>query len=220
MPALLLHWFFSMILIGSTSARTASVAYSILISLYAYTVVIMIGFFTASGLLYVRYFSYSGQDWTTTSGFKPWGGPTAAIVYASLCAFLAIAAFVPPKEGSPFLTEVKWYVIPTVSLSLLFLGYVYYLGLAYAIPRFFKKGKQLVADREAIIVRENGEYVQFLEIVETAWEAKGEEKRSGYRYDDEESEEMGFGPATGGTGGGVSGGGGIFANRVSVMSSQ
>ena len=32
----------------------------------------------------------------------------------------------------------------------------------------------LYADREAIIVRENGEYVQYLEIVDTAWEAVGD----------------------------------------------
>ena len=29
----------------------------------------------------------------------------------------------------------------------------------------------LYADRKAIIVRENSEYVQYLEIVDTAWEA-------------------------------------------------
>ena len=158
-----------MILIGATSARATAVAYQILISLYAYTVVIMVGFFTASGLLYARYFCEDGE-WVQRSGFRPLGGPTAAIVYASICAFLLVASWVPPTEGSPFLTEVKWFVIPTVGLSFLVLGYLYYLGLAYIVPRFFKKGKMLVADRDAIIVREHDEYVQFLEIVETAWE--------------------------------------------------
>ena len=159
-----------MILIGATSARAADVAYQILVSLYAYTIVIMIGFFTASGLLIARFFREEGE-WVQRSGFKPWGGPTAAILYSAICAFLLAASFVPPKEGSPFLTEVKWYVIPTVGLSFLVLGYVYYLGLIYVVPLLFKKGKMLYADRKAVIVREHGEYVQYLEVVDTAWEA-------------------------------------------------
>ena len=159
-----------MILIGATSAKAPDIAYQILVSLYAYTIVIMMGLFTATGLLYARFFCEEGE-WVQRSGFKPWGGPTAAILYSAICAFLLIASFVPPKAGSPFLTKVKWFVIPTVGLSFLVLGYVYYLGLIYVIPPLFKKGKMLFADRKAIIVRENGEYVQYLEIVDTAWEA-------------------------------------------------
>lgn len=160
-----------MILIGATSARTAEIAYQILVSLYAYTIVILIGFFTAGGLLYMRFFGDDGQ-WVEQSGFKPWGGPTAAILYTAMTAFFLVAQFVPPKTGSPFLFEVKWFVIPTVGLSFLVLGYIYYLGLMYMVPRYFKKGKMLVADREAIIVRENGEYVQYAEIVDATWEAR------------------------------------------------
>lgn len=160
-----------MILIGATSARTAEVAYQILIVLYAYNIVILIGFFTAGGLLYVRFFGEEGQ-WVERSGFKPWGGPTAAILYTAMTAFFLVAQFVPPNKDSPFRFEVKWFIIPTVGLSFLVLGYFYYLGLMYMVPRYFKKGKVLVADREAVIVRENGEYVQYLEIVDATWEAR------------------------------------------------
>ena len=168
-----------MILIGATSARGAGVAYQILVSLYSYTVVILLGFFTASGLLYARFFREDGE-WVQRSGFKPWGGPTAAIVYSATCAFLLAASFAPPKEGSPYLTEVKWFVVPTVGLSFLVLGYAYYLGLEYVVPRFFQKGKMLVAYREAVIVKEFGEYVQYLEIVDASWEARTDE---GYKED-------------------------------------
>lgn len=146
-------------------------AYQILVSLYSYTIVILIGFFTASGLLYVRYFGEDGK-WVERSGFKPWGGPTAAIVYTGICSFLLVAPFVKPGDGSPFLTEVKWFIIPTVGLCFLPLGYIYYLGLRYLVPRYFKVGKVLVADREAVIIREKGEYVQYLEIVDATWEAR------------------------------------------------
>lgn len=160
-----------MILIGATSARTADIAYQILVSLYSYTVVILVGLFTAGGLLYIRYFGEDGK-WVERSGFKPLGGPTAAIIYTAITSFLIVAPFVKPGHGSPFLTEVKWYVIPTVGLSFLVLGYLYYLGLRYIVPRYFKVGKVLVADREAVIIREKGEYVQYLEIVDATWEAR------------------------------------------------
>lgn len=160
-----------MVLIGATSARTADVAYQILVSLCSYTIVILIGFFTATGLLYARYFGEDGK-WVERSGFKPLGGPTAAIFYATITLFLLIASFVKPGEGSPLLTEVKWFVVPTIGLSFLVLGYLYYLILQYIVPRFFKVGKVLVADREAVIIREKGEYVQYLELVDAAWEAR------------------------------------------------
>ena len=163
-----------MILIGATSARAPVIAYQILVSLYAYTVVIMLGFFTATGLLYARSFC-EGGEWIQRSGFRPWGGPTAAIIYSAICAFLLAASFVPPKEGSPFLTQVKWFVVPTVGLSFLVLGYMYYVGLTYVVPPLFQKGKTLKAHREAIIVREKGAYVQHSEIVDTSWEAGDEE---------------------------------------------
>lgn len=167
-----------MILIGATSVRSADVAYQILVALYSYTVVIFIGFFTASGLLYVRYFRERGQ-WMAESGFKPWGGPAAAIIYTMICAFLIVAPFLPPNKGSPFLTEVPWFVIPTVGVSFLLVGYIYYLLVRYAVPRFFMKNKELVAHREAVIVRENGEYVQYLEIVDASWEVRSPPTRAG-----------------------------------------
>lgn len=161
-----------MILIGATSARTPDVAYQILVSLYSYTVVMLVGFFTASGLLYARFFGEEGQ-WVQRSGFKPWGGPTAAVIYATISLFLLISAFVPPAQGSPFLSAVKWFVVPTIGLSFLLLGYLYYFILMYVVPPLFKKNKSLVADREAVIIREKGEYVQYLEIVDATWEAGG-----------------------------------------------
>lgn len=80
--ALLLHWAFTMILIGCTSARAPAIAYQILISLYSYTLVVLVGILVAGGLLYVRY--NEGREWVKPSDpdeFRPWGGPSAAIIY-------------------------------------------------------------------------------------------------------------------------------------------
>lgn len=79
--ALLLHWMFSVLLIGCTAANNPSVAYSVLVALYSYTLVIIVGFFVAAGLLYLRW--SKREEWNANVGFSPWGGPTAAIIYWS-----------------------------------------------------------------------------------------------------------------------------------------
>jgi len=162
---------FCMIMIGSTSSRIPDVAYTLLVSLYSYVVVVLVGFLVASGLLYLRY--SEGKNWTNNAGFRPWGGPTAAMIYCIVCAFLLVAAFIPPSAGSPFAklsTGLEWYIVPTVGLSTLLLGYVYYLSFQYLVPRI--KRKILVVEREAVLVKERGEWVQAVELVEASWVAR------------------------------------------------
>ena len=172
-PALLLHWIFSMILIGATSSTVTDIAYTTLVSLYSYTIVVLVGFFVASGLLYLRFISEERKMWKAEAGFRPWGGPTAAIIYSLACAFLIVAAFLPPSVGSPShksSTEIEWWIVPTVGLGSLALAFVYYLVFAYVVPRV--KKHTLFVERKATIVRENGEWVQALETVEAEWIAR------------------------------------------------
>ncbi|KAI4196732.1 MAG: hypothetical protein LQ350_006378 [Teloschistes chrysophthalmus] len=173
--ALFLHWIFSMVMIGATSPTAPATAYTILISLYSYSVVTLLGFFVSGGLLYLRLFSRERHEWKSKSGFKPWGGATAAMIYTATCLFLVAARFIPPSSRSPFAfgnTGVQWYIIPTVGLASFVLGIMYYLGFEYIYPPLFKDGKVLIVDREAVIVREHGEYVQALEVVDASWERK------------------------------------------------
>ena len=171
--ALFLHWVFSMIMIGATSSTIPNISYTILVSLYSYTVVVLVGFFVAGGLLYLRFLSDERKTWKVNAGFRPWGGPAAAIIYCLVCTFLIIAAFLPPSAGSPFhksRTEVEWWIVPTVGLGSLALAYVYYLVFAYAVPRM--KKQRLFVERTATIVRDNGEWVQAVERVEALWIAR------------------------------------------------
>ncbi|KAL8661586.1 MAG: hypothetical protein Q9202_005472 [Teloschistes flavicans] len=173
--ALFLHWIFSMVMIAATSPTAPATAYTILVSLYSWTVITLFGFFVSGGLIYLRFFSSERRDWISKSGFRPWGGSTAAIIYAIVCLFLLAARFIPPALRSPFAyanTGVQWYIIPTVGLASFVLGIVYYLGFEYVYPPLFKDGRVLVVDREAVIVREHGEYVQALEVVDASWERK------------------------------------------------
>lgn len=77
--ALLLHLIFAVIMIAATSGQTPAVAYTILFSLYSYVTIVFIGFFVAAGLLYLKL--RDRQAWAKKRGFRPWGGPTAAIIY-------------------------------------------------------------------------------------------------------------------------------------------
>ncbi|KAL8813032.1 MAG: hypothetical protein Q9223_007147 [Gallowayella weberi] len=173
--ALLMHWFFAVILVAATSSTSTEIAYLGLVLLYAYTLVIMVGFFVASGVLYLR--ATKRKEWTDNLGFKPWGGPTAAIIYSCTCAFMIVGVFITPGATSPFsyaTTGVRHYIIPAVGLGTLLIGYSYYLVFAKLIPRWRKK--VLIVEREPIIVRQggrqDGEWVQILEVVEFWWAAR------------------------------------------------
>lgn len=173
--ALLLHWFFAAILVAATSSTSTAIAYLVLVLLYCYTLVIIVGFFVAGGVLYLRF--TKREEWTDNLGFKPWGGPTAAIIYSCTCAFMIVGVFVTPRETSPYsyvTTGVRHYIVPAVGLGTLVVGYTYYLVFAKLIPRWRKE--TLVVEREPIIVRQggeqNGEWVQILEVVEFWWAAR------------------------------------------------
>ncbi|KAI9699148.1 MAG: hypothetical protein M1836_003338 [Candelina mexicana] len=173
LPALFLHWMFSMVMIGASSSTTSDVSYTILVSLYSYAIVILVGFFVAGGLLYLRFASDERRTWVPNAGFKPWGGPTAAIIYTLVCAFMIVTAFLPPSVGSVFhksKTQPEWWIVPTVGLAILALGYFYYLLFAYAVPRI--KKQRLFVERKATIVRDHGEWVQAVERVEAVWVAR------------------------------------------------
>ena len=66
------------------------------------------------------------------------------------------------------------YVIPTIGLSTLVLGYLYYLGLTQLAPRI--KKKVLIVEKEPIIVRQggrpNGAWVLFMEGIDFWWGAR------------------------------------------------
>ncbi|MCJ1472324.1 hypothetical protein MMC13_000971 [Lambiella insularis] len=167
--ALLLHWVFATLLIAFTASQTAAVAYSILVDLYAYVIMLLMKFFVATGLLYLQ---WRDPVWREKSlNFRPWGGSTAVLLVSLVTGFLLLAAFVPPADDSPYAfsaQKFQWYIIPTVGLGGLFVGGAYFIVFRYIIPQL--KGKQLVVERVPIIVSDDyGGWVQKHEIVEFSW---------------------------------------------------
>ena len=160
-----------MLMIAATASTVPSVAYTVLVSVYSYVVLVLVRFCLAIGLLYLHF--HEGKAWTSSTGFKPWGGPLAAIIYSSFFGFLLVASFIPPSAGSPFSKAnrgIDWYIVPSVGLASLAMGYAYYLGFAYLIPRVRKE--TLRVRREPVIVMEGGEWVQAVELVRSYWVAR------------------------------------------------
>jgi L-asparagine transporter-like permease len=79
MAALLLHWISSLVLIAVTSMLSPDQAYEILVDLYSYVILVVMGCLVSGGLLYLKL--SPNRNWAEQVNFKPWGGPTAAIIY-------------------------------------------------------------------------------------------------------------------------------------------
>ena len=85
MAGLLLHWFSSIVLIAVTSMLSSRIAYNVLVQLYSYVIVVLVGFFTAIALLYVK-LRPSGdpkERWSEIVNFRlsGWASTVAAIIY-------------------------------------------------------------------------------------------------------------------------------------------
>lgn len=174
--ALLLHWTFSVILVGVTAGPSARVAYTILVSLYTYVIILLVGFFVSAGLVYLKL--CDRKAWHEISAnWRPWGGPTAALLLSTVTGFLLIATFLPPSESSWFSLGNRWYewwIPPTVGLGGLVAGMGYWVVFRFVVPRV--KAMELQVDRVPIVISDNhGGFVQVHEIVKFSWGVGGGE---------------------------------------------
>jgi hypothetical protein len=90
-------------------------AYSFLVSLYSYAIIVLLGFLVSGGLLYVKF--DKRREWKTISeaNFHPWLDPLHAIIYFAGTGFFMFAAFAKPAADSPFSTKYQqyaWYLMP------------------------------------------------------------------------------------------------------------
>ena len=129
MAALTLHWIASVLLIGLTAMLDPAIAYSVLVTLYSYVIIIINGFFTSFGLLYLKFTKSS--RWKNPN-FHPRGGAVYAAVYCVVCGFLLFAALAKPSDSSPYsyaATHITWFLLPVIGLSVPMWGVMWYLGL-------------------------------------------------------------------------------------------
>jgi hypothetical protein len=157
--ALLLHWFFSLIIV---LAPPLNYSYDFFVYLYSYTINVWIGAAVSAGLLWLRF--QRGSTWVADSSFKPWGGPLMPIVVLIFYAFLIVTPFVPPTGGVMLtMPGITWFVFPVVGTGLLFIGALYWVLFRFVWPNIYSR--ELIVRRIPILL--NG--VQIHEIVQTSW---------------------------------------------------
>ena len=201
MAALLLHWSLSVLLIGATASLTAATAYFALVFLYSYVLLAMIGVCVSSGLLYLYFNPSIPWHEPGSHGFRPWGGPTAAIIYGAVSLFVIVTAFLKPADGSPFATStthIQWYILPAIGLSSVFWGVIWWIGL-HIVMR--SKRLELVVTRVPHIEfdaeegsgedgSEGGEWVQRSEVIVRAWMSRAYVRAVGKGSEGSEMEDM------------------------------
>ena len=168
MAALALHWLSSVTLIAATAMLKPTTAYSVLVTLFSYVIVILVGFFVSGGLLYLIFFSPKTK-WGNIANFRPLGSPVYPLTYFVACGYLLFAPFAKPSEGSPYSREnndIQWYIIPVIGLSTLAWGSCWYLGLQLDL---WLKREELSIRRVPVIVQDDeddNQWVQECELID------------------------------------------------------
>ncbi|KAF2004027.1 amino acid transporter [Amniculicola lignicola CBS 123094] len=185
--ALFLHWCFAMILILATWKAKPSTAYKILVNAWTYSIESFFGCLLGLGMLRLRLFT----GWKSVSSMPHWLSISAASVFFLANAFPLVTIWIPPSKNAPesvrqLIPNYPWYMTGLLGWTMLAVGVVYYLGFRFLVPRFgARKGKEFVVDREPVFRTQNGERIQWHEIVIHSWVVKAEpERRSSYVLDD------------------------------------
>jgi hypothetical protein len=177
--ALLLHWIFAMLLILVTWSTKPAYAYRILVNLYTYVTDVIPSFFLGLGMLCLRFFT----NWSSKSPVPGWLSITAAFVFMLSNGFPLAAIWVPPMSGPTsairnIIPGFPWYMTGTVSIVLVLVSVVYWVGFRFVYPRFGpRKGKEFVVEREPVFRMQNGVRVEWHEIVLHSWMVKREPAR-------------------------------------------
>jgi len=168
--ALGLHWLSTVFLIAVTAPLKPTIAYDVLTSLYAYVIILVLGFLLSGGLLLLHH--SGGCNWATKTNFKPWVPfpyPLYALLYFLVCGVLLFAAFSPPNTASAF--GVPWFIIPAIGISTPLWGVVWFGGLK---ARSWSSMRKLVVTRVPHIEEDPddpGNYIQLAEVVDHSWMA-------------------------------------------------
>ncbi|TKA66477.1 hypothetical protein B0A49_10099 [Cryomyces minteri] len=169
MAALCLHWFTSVFLVAVTSSLKPAQSYNVLISLYSYVMIVLMGFVVSGGLLYLKFKPQHPQRHWSAS-YKPWLDPVHALVYFLVCGFVLFAALAKPAEDSPY-SASTWFIVPTVGLSTITWGLFWYLGLRIIMV---KRREKLIVTRLPFLVQDDddkneNQWIQKSELVDHEW---------------------------------------------------
>lgn len=178
--ATILHWFFEILLVLAVGLTVEpSKAYSLLTYLYTFTIVGVLGLFTAGGLLYLKIDSFleryrpslsslgTGRHWKEKSIWQPWLDPLPAVVATFSLFFLLVAALVPGtttnsapgNEG-----DLPWWIGPFVGWASLGLGVLWWLGLRFI--QWHGRWELEIRRMPVVEIDADGQAIQRAELVE------------------------------------------------------
>lgn len=176
MAALGLHWISSVVLVLVTVPLAPATQYSFLTSLYSYVNLTIVGFLVSTGLLYLKLDSFfrggtKGRKWNSKVQYLPWLSPVHVVVFFCATSFFLCASFVPPMEDSTFSFNIigyPWYIVPTIGISSLLWGVVWWFGIK---GLEWQRWRKLIVTRTPYVVQDqDGHYVQKAELVEHEWQ--------------------------------------------------
>ena len=134
------------------------------------------GTFLAGGLLYVGYLkpvlqrfqdNPTAYRWRDVAGYSPFLGPVFPMVYFLAGVVMVFGAWVPVEGRSRKMTstDLNWYIVPTVGVSLFGIGIVYWMALVWILPLFKHKSSLRVTRTPYLDRNENFRY----EEVKVTW---------------------------------------------------
>lgn len=171
--ALLVHWFFSLLIICCTWGVTMPVsAYTIAFGIYSYTIDAFMAVCIGIGLLLLH--SIPSKNWSQKSALNPIVSIIAATLFVTANLFPVIVLWVPPT--AEFKSNYSWWLIPVIAVVLLAFGVLYWCVFVGVVPRLGeRRGKELRVERSPFFHTENGEPVQIAEVVAFDWVVKNSE---------------------------------------------
>jgi len=172
--ALLVHWFFSLIIILATwGVKKPVTAYTIVFGIYSYTIDAFMAVTIGVGLLVLRICT-SRTHWNLKSPSNHIISIVSASIFVIANLFPVAALWAPPS--GKFLQEqtYAWYLVPMIGLLLMFFSLLYWGFFVGVVPRIGgNRGKELKIERIPFFHTEHGEPVQVAEIVAFDWVVKG-----------------------------------------------
>ena len=171
--ALLVHWFFSLLIIFCTWKVTKPVtAYGIVFGIYSYTIDATMSVTIGIGLLILRIYA-SKTHWYLKSRSNGIISVISAFIFVIANLFPVIALWLPPSSEFAKLATYPWWLVPTISVVLMVGSVFYWMFFVAVVPNIgANRGKELRVERTPFFHTEHGEPVQVAEIVAFDWVVK------------------------------------------------
>ena len=174
LPALVLHFTVSFILILATWRLATGPTYTLLVDLYSYTVDAAFGAFIGFGLLYMRFFSSRGwAEQSRASGFQvpAYVSGIAALFFGIANTFPVAAKWVPPDAVTKAWLVVPWFTTGTVGTVIMAVGVLWWACFRWVVPRVGRGrvGRFLLVTRKLWLTERDGYKVLEYEDIEFRW---------------------------------------------------